>query len=175
MAAVPSSPIRAGLYGVVGALGVGSLIASFWLVWGKRLPIGSRLRWIYERPSLAAFRAARPSHYSGLFAIRCLIVLGVGLALHWQLVSFHIEVPLIQTLALTPLIVAVGNAPISPGGVGTTQLLFTMAFARFAVRDDLFALSIAVSAFNLLIRIPMGLSLGVPLPVGWIERPVGNR
>ena len=30
-------------------------------------------------------------------------------------------------------------------------------------KDDLFALSLAVTAFNLLVRIPMGLAMGAPL------------
>jgi uncharacterized membrane protein YbhN (UPF0104 family) len=68
-----------------------------------------------------------------------------------------------QTLALTPFIVAIGNSPLSPGGIGTTQLVFTLAFARFAGKDDLFALSLAVTAFNLAVRIPMGLAMGAPL------------
>ena len=57
---------------------------------------------------------------------------------------------------------AIGNSPFSPGGIGTTQLVFTVAFARFASKDDLFALSLAVTAFNFLVRIPMGLAMGAP-------------
>ena len=71
--------------------------------------------------------------------------------------------PLLQTLALTPFIVAIGNSPFSPGGIGTTQLVFTLAFARFAAKDDLFALSLAVTVFNLVVRMPMGLAMGAPL------------
>jgi uncharacterized membrane protein YbhN (UPF0104 family) len=112
---------------------------------------------------------ARPSHYIKLLAIRFLIVLGAGFALYGQFVSFHIGVPLVQTLALTPIIVAIGNSPISPGGIGTTQLVLTLAFARFASKDDLFALSLAVTAFNLLVRIPMGLAMGAPLAEEAVE------
>jgi uncharacterized membrane protein YbhN (UPF0104 family) len=96
-------------------------------------------------------------------------VLGAGFALYAQFVSFHIRVPLMQTLALTPFIVAIGNSPFSPGGIGTTQLVFTLAFARFAGKDDLFALSLAVTAFNLVIRIPMGLAMGAPLAEEAVE------
>jgi uncharacterized membrane protein YbhN (UPF0104 family) len=163
IALVPTSPIRLGLNYAAGVLGAGCLIASFWLVWGARLRTGNWLRWIYERPSMASFRMARPAHYIKLLSIRFLIVLGAGLALYGQFVSFHIGVPLMQTLALTPFIVAIGNSPISPAGIGTTQLVFTLAFARFAGKDDLFALSLAVTAFNLLVRIPMGLAMGAPL------------
>jgi uncharacterized membrane protein YbhN (UPF0104 family) len=89
--------------------------------------------------------------------------------LYAQFVSFHIGVPLMQTLALTPFIVAIGNSPFSPGGIGTTQLVFTLAFTRFGSRSDLFALSLAVTAFNLLVRIPMGLAMGAPLANEAIE------
>jgi uncharacterized membrane protein YbhN (UPF0104 family) len=163
IALVPTSPIRLGLGYAAGVLCAGCLIASFWLLWGARLGAGNWLRWLYERPSMASFRMARPSHYIKLLAVRFLIVLGAGFALYGQFVSFHIGVPLMQTLALTPFVVAIGSSPISPGGIGTTQLVFTLAFARFGSKDNLFALSLAVSAFNLLVRIPMGLAMGAPL------------
>lgn len=169
IAVVPSSPIRLGLVYAVGVLGAGCIIASFFLLWGARLPAGNWLRWIYDRPSMTSFRAARPAQYMKLYALRVLIVIGAGFALYGQFRSFHIGVPLMQTLALTPFIVAVGNSPFSPGGIGTTQLVFTLAFARFAGKDDLFALSLAVTAFNLVVRIPMGLAMGAPLATEVVE------
>lgn len=163
IALVPTSPIRLGLNYAAGVLGAGSLIASFFLIWGKRLPDGNWLRWIFDRPSMASFRMALPSQYLKLFGIRFLIVLGAGFALYGQFVSFHIKVSLVQTLALTPFIAAIGNSALSPGGIGTTQLVYTLAFARFASKNDLFALSLAVTVFNLLVRIPMGLAMKAPL------------
>lgn len=160
---VPTSPIRPGLNYVAGVFVMGCLITVFWLFWGPRLRPGNWLRWLYERPSLVSFRTARLSHVIKLLAIRLPIVLGAGFALYGQFVSFHVRIPLVQVLALTPLIVAIGNAPFLPGGIGTTQLVFTIGFSRFASYDDLFALSLAVSAFNLLARIPMGLAMGRPL------------
>jgi uncharacterized membrane protein YbhN (UPF0104 family) len=169
IAFVPTSPIRLGLNYLAGVLGAGCLIASFWLFWGSRLPTGNWLRWFYERPSMASFRMARPLQYITLLAIRFLIVLAAGFTLYGQFVSFHIRVPLVQTLALTPFMVAIGTSPISPGGIGTTQLVVTLAFARFASKDDLFALSLAVTTFNILIRIPMGLAMGAPLAEEAVE------
>jgi uncharacterized membrane protein YbhN (UPF0104 family) len=163
IALVPASPIRQGLNYAAGVLCAGCLIASFWLLWGRRLRSGNWLQWLYERPSMASFRMARPSQYIKLLAIRFLIVVVAGFALYGQFVSFHIAVPLTQTLALTPFIVAIGNSPFSPGGIGTTQLVFTLVFARFASKDDLFAVSLAVTAFNFLVRIPMGLAISAPL------------
>jgi uncharacterized membrane protein YbhN (UPF0104 family) len=166
---VPTSPIRLGLPYAASALGAGCVIASFFLLWGARLPPGNWLRWIYDLPSMVSFRTARPAQYFKLFSIRFLIVLGAGVALYGQFVSFHIPIPLIQSLALTPFVVAIGNSPFSPGGVGTTQLVFTLAFARFADKDNLFALSLAVTAFNLIVRIPMGLAMGSPLAAEAVE------
>ncbi len=169
IAVVPTSPIRLGLNYAAGALGIGGFIATFWLLWGARLGAGNWLRWIYDRPSLVSFRMARPLQYLSLLSIRFLIFLGAGLSLYGQFASFHIKLPLTQALALTPFIVAIGNAPFSPGGIGTTQLVFTLSFARFASKDDLFALSLAVCAFNLLVRIPMGLLMGKPLVTEVVE------
>jgi uncharacterized membrane protein YbhN (UPF0104 family) len=158
-----------GLGYAAGALGAGCLIASFFLLWGARLRVGNWLRWIYDRPSMASFRTARPPQYFKLLGIRLLIVLGAGFALYGQFVSFHIGISLAQTLALTPFIVAIGNSALSPGGIGTTQLVFTLAFARFASKDDLFALSLAVTVFNFIVRIPMGLAMGAPLAEEAVE------
>ena len=81
IAAVPTSPIRTRLELRGVALGAGSFIATFWLFWGARLGPDNWLRWLYQRPSLASFRMARPPHYLKLFSIRFLTFLGVGLAL----------------------------------------------------------------------------------------------
>ena len=169
MVLVPTSPIRLGLGYATGALVAGCLIASFFLLWGARFPIGNWLRWIYDLPSMKSFRIARPSQYFKLLGVRLLIVLGAGFALYGQFVSFHIGISLAQTLALTPFIVAIGNSALSPGGIGTTQLVFTLAFARFASKDALFALSLAVTVFNFIVRIPMGLAMGAPLAEEAVE------
>ena len=173
MVLVPTSPIRLGLGYAVCALGAGCLIASFFLLWGRRLPVGNWLRWIYDLPSLESFRTARTSEYLELFGIRLLIVLSAGFALYGQFASFHIRISLAQTLALTPFIVAIGNSALSPGGVGTTQLVFTLAFARFASKDALFALSTAVTVFNFMVRIPMGLAMRAPLAEEAVEIETG--
>jgi hypothetical protein len=160
---IPASALRPGLYYGVGVVVAGCFVGSFFLVWGRSLSPSNILRWVYDRPSLVAFRTARPSHFIKLASIKLLICLAAGLALYGQFVSFHIRIPLVQVLALSPLVVAIGNSPFSPGGIGTTQVLYTIGFAAFAGKEDLFALSLAISAFNLLVRIPMGLAMGVPL------------
>ena len=103
-----------------------------------------------------------PAAYLQLVFIRFLTFLSAGVSLYGEFVSFHIALPLAQALALTPFIVAIGNSPFPPGGIGTTQLVFTLAFAGSPAKTIPFALSLAVTAFNLLVRIPMGLWMGKP-------------
>lgn len=153
---VPASPIRGGLYYAAGALGIFSLIAAFWLGGEPRNGFG---RSLYQLPAMISFRHARPAHYMKLMTIRFAIYLGAGIALYGQLRSFHIDVPLIYVLALTPFVMAAGNSLISPAGIGTTQFVYTVGFAHFAPRDQLLAVSIAATAFNFIFRIPMGLAM----------------
>jgi uncharacterized membrane protein YbhN (UPF0104 family) len=157
IALVPSSPIRPGLYYAAGALGGFCIVTALWLFWEPRNRVG---RWLYDLPAMLSFRRARPRHYIKLMAIRLGIYIGAGFAMYGQLHSFHIQVPLVQVLALTPFVMAVGNAPISPAGIGTTQLVFTIGFAQFAPRDQLLAASLAATAFNFVFRIPMGFVTG---------------
>jgi uncharacterized membrane protein YbhN (UPF0104 family) len=170
---MPTSVLRPGLYYALGVVGAGCFVGSFFLFWGGHLSSVNSFRWIYERPSMLTFRQARPSHFIRLATIKFLICLTAGLALYGQFVSFHVRIPLVQALALSPLIVAIGNSPFSPGGFGTTQILFTFGFAAFAGRGELFTLSLAVSVFNLLIRIPFGLAITRPL--GEVEKPVSDE
>jgi uncharacterized membrane protein YbhN (UPF0104 family) len=157
IALVPSSPIRPGLFYAAAVLGAFCAITALWLFWEPRSGFGRRL---YNLPAMVSFRRARPRHYLNLMSVRLAIYMGAGLALYGQLYSFHIHIPLVQVLALTPFVMAVGNSPISPAGIGTTQLVFTVGFADFAPRDQLLAASLAATAFNFIFRVPMGFAAG---------------
>jgi uncharacterized membrane protein YbhN (UPF0104 family) len=160
---LPASVLRPGLWYAIGVVLGGCLIGWFFLGWGKWLNPGNPLRWIHDLTSMMTFRLARPSQFIRLAAIRSALCAVTGLTLYGQFVSFHLQVPLIQALALSPIIVAIGNSPFSPGGIGTTQLVLIFGFAAFAGKGDLFAISLAITVFNLLVRIPMGLAMREPI------------
>ncbi len=158
IALVPNTPMRSGLDYAAAVLGAFCLIAALWLFWE---PQGTGwARWLYERPAMVSFRSARPRHYVRLMAIRLAIFVCAGFALYGQFRSFHLRMPLVQVLALTPFVMAVGNAPLSPAGIGTTQFVFVVGFMHFAGRDDLVAVSLAVPALNFLFRVPMAFACG---------------
>ena len=161
IALVPNTPMRPGLDYAAAVLGAFCIIAALWLFWE---PQGTGwARWLYDRPSMVSFRTARPHHYLRLMSIRLAIYIGAGLALWGQLLSFHMHVPLVQVLALTPFVMAIGNAPLSPAGIGTTQFVFVVGFSHFAAKDELVAVSLVVTALNFLFRVPMALLSGSSL------------
>ena len=151
---VPGSPIRIGVPYAAGALLVLSTIPVTFLWWRPTSGVG---RWIYERPSLVSFRSARPRDYLNLAAIRTPIFVGQGFIVYGQLLSFHIRVPLVQALALTPAVLVIGGMPLTPVGLGTLQAVVVGGFSAFASRPALLAMSLAISAVNLAFRIPLGL------------------
>lgn len=152
IALVPASPIRPGLIYVACIFGALSLVTVVWLLVQPREWLG---KWLYDHPAMVSFRTAQVRQYLVLGTIRLATFLTAGIALYVQLMSFHLPVPLVEVLALTPWVVAIGNLPVSPAGIGTTQLVFVLGFAHFATRSELLAVSLAVSGFNLLFRIPL--------------------
>jgi len=151
---VPGSPIRIGVPYAAGALLALSAIPVTFLWWRPKRGVG---RWIYERPSLISFRSAQPSHYLKLAVIRTPIFVAQGFIIYGQFLSFHIRVPLIEALALTPAVLVIGGMPLTPVGLGTLQAVVVGGFGAFASRSALLAMSLAISAVNLALRIPLGL------------------
>jgi hypothetical protein len=97
-------------------------------------------------------------------AIRLATFAAAVLALYGHLQSFHLHVPLLQVLGLTPFVLAIGNAAFTPAGIGTTQIVFVTGFAHFAARSDLRAVSLAATALNFAFRVPLALVAGPSLP-----------
>ncbi|MGD0073547.1 MAG: lysylphosphatidylglycerol synthase transmembrane domain-containing protein, partial [Candidatus Binataceae bacterium] len=153
-ALVPSSPIRMGVPYAAGSILVLSAIAATFLWWRPTRGIG---RWIYERKSLVSFRLAQPRHYLRLALIRTPIFALQGFIIYGELRSFHVEVPLSQAFALTPAVLFLGGLPVTPVGLGSLQAVVVAGFSAFGSRSALLASSLAVSAINLAIRIPLGL------------------
>ncbi|GEM_PF-1644681 len=131
-----------------------SIIAAWWM-W--RTPRFGFERWLRERPSLVCFRKANPAIYGELLAIRFAILAPQGFLFWLCMRAFEINVPLVEVLALAPLIFSVAGVPITPVGLGSLQAVAMIGLAPFAARSAVFAMSFAFSVFQLLYRIPLGL------------------
>jgi len=153
-ALVPSSPIRIGVPYAVGALLVLSAIAATFLWWRPTRGFG---RWVYERRALISFRSAQPRHYLKLALIRAPIFAAQGFIIYGELRSFHVQVPLAQAFALMPAVLVIGGLPVTPVGLGPLQAVVVSGFSAFGSRSALLATSLAISAINLALRIPLGL------------------
>ena len=151
---VPSSPPHAYLPYSTTALVFFVLIAAWWF-W--REPRYTFEKWLYNRPSLLAFRKATPAIYGELLLIRLLIVAPQGLLLWVCLKSFHLNIPIVQVLAESPVMFAAAASPITPAGLGPLQAVAVHFFSRYAPEARVMAAMLAYSILHLLYRLPLGL------------------
>jgi uncharacterized membrane protein YbhN (UPF0104 family) len=151
---VPSSLTREFLPYACAALAAFLLIAAWWM-W--REPRTRFERWLRSRPSLVSFREADLAIYGELLLIRFGIMAPQGIFLWVCMRAFDLNVPLIQVMALTPLVLSVAGLPVTPAGLGFLQLVAVDAFAGLAPQAPVFAMSLAFSVAQILYRIPLGL------------------
>jgi uncharacterized membrane protein YbhN (UPF0104 family) len=152
--AVPDSPTRNFLPYAAVALAALLLIAAWWM-W--RTPRTRFERWLRARPSLVSFREAKPAIYGELLLIRFATLVPQG-PLFWVCMrAFGVHVPLLQVMALTPIIFGVAGLPVTPVGLGFLQVVAVSGFAGLAPRAPVFAVSFAFSLVQIVYRIPLGL------------------
>jgi len=116
-------------------------------------------RWLYDRPSLTAIRQARLRHYAVLMSIRLATLSLQAILLYVEMRAFGIMLSPGLVLASIPAIVILAALPLTPLGLGSTQALFVYGFQAVADRGVLLALSMAIGAMDLLLRIPLGIAL----------------
>ncbi|MGH7933205.1 MAG: lysylphosphatidylglycerol synthase transmembrane domain-containing protein [Candidatus Binataceae bacterium] len=127
--------------------------------WKRGLPRTQVLRWLYESPSMSAFRAAHLTHYLHLMLIRLPIFLAQAIVLYFELIAFGLHVSLGYLVAFVPALILLGTLPIAPAGLGPRQAIIVLGLSAFGSRADLLALSLGHSVISLLLRLPLGLFL----------------
>jgi uncharacterized membrane protein YbhN (UPF0104 family) len=156
---IASSPVRAYVPYSAAALMFFLLVAGWWL-W--REPQYRLEKWLYNQQSLQAFRDATPAIYAELLLIRFLIIAPQGLLLWSCLASFHLNIPIGQVWAESPVMLAAAAAPITPAGLGPLQAVAVHFFGRYAPEAKVMAAMLAFSILHLIYRLPLGLgSAGV--------------
>jgi len=151
----PDSPIRAGLWYAVTAVVAFAAIGTFWVRGTAMTRAG---RWILARPSMEAFRNARPIHYAKLFVVRLTIFAMAGVALYLQMMAFGVKAPFGEVMAFNPAVILLGGLPLTPVGMGPLQAVVVSGFASFGSRPQLLAMSLAVSGMSIAFRAPLGLT-----------------
>jgi uncharacterized membrane protein YbhN (UPF0104 family) len=125
---------------------------SFWM---RGRPGSGFARWLYDRPSLSSFRAARLRHYVKLSTIRAGIFVGQAFVLYFGMRAFGVHAPLPQILAFELMVLFFGGLPITPVGLGTLPVVLLTGFHAFANRTDLLAMALSISFMNVLFRVPL--------------------
>jgi uncharacterized membrane protein YbhN (UPF0104 family) len=136
---------------VFGAL---TLVPIWWI--GRRR--WTRLeRWVRTRPALVSFRTANPSIYLELGLIRLGIFIPQGFIFYVCMAAFHVGVPMLTVLAVTPAILAAGGLPLTPVGLGPLQAVAVHELAHFAPPGRILGAFLLFSVFLLVYRLPLGL------------------
>ncbi|HJU11529.1 MAG TPA: YbhN family protein [Candidatus Binataceae bacterium] len=131
------------------------LLVALW--WAKGNPRTGPEKWMYNRPSAHAFRAAGWREYSALISIRLAMLIIQGFLYYYSIIAFAPKVPLESVLALVPALQAASNEPITPQGLGPLQALLVSSLSQFAPRDRILAAGLAISILGILCRLPLGL------------------
>jgi uncharacterized membrane protein YbhN (UPF0104 family) len=151
---IPGSPLRPFLPYAAAALGALSLVPAWWIWWTPRTRFE---RWLHNRPALVSFRTARPRTYLELGAIRIGIFVPQGFIFYVSMLAFHIHIPLLMVLAVTPAILAAGGVPFTPIGLGPLQAVAVHGFSQFASTTRVLAMYLSMSVSQLVYRLPLGL------------------
>ncbi|SRR5579875_280818 len=125
--------------------------------WMRGRPRSGLARWFYERPSMASFRLARPSHYARLGGLRISIFLAYGIALYFQIRGFHINVHPSQVFAVLPAVVFFDGLPFTPVGLGPVQAIIVTGFKAYASPARLLAMALSMSFMTIAFQAPLGL------------------
>jgi uncharacterized membrane protein YbhN (UPF0104 family) len=116
-----------------------------WLARVRRAGIFSTHREATVR-DLAVLVAVRACYFGGF-------VLYFWLGTH----AFQAGVPLLLSLAATPIILVVGGLPITPAGLGTQQAAMLYLFAPYGSEAAILAFALSFPVALICTRVPLGL------------------
>lgn len=91
------------------------------------------IRWIHSQPVFGMFRNSSWKDHIVLMAYRLPMHLMICSGLYLVALSFHSHLPWVVAIAGLPLILLVGVLPLTPGGLGTTQVVTVALFEKFLV------------------------------------------
>jgi uncharacterized membrane protein YbhN (UPF0104 family) len=151
---VPESRIRIALPYAMVALGFLLAVAGWWMRGRSVTRIG---RWLRGRPGMRAFRLARPRHYLTLGGVRMAIVMANAMFFYAELRAFGLKLPLKAVMAWSPAMIFAQNAPLTPSGLGTLQIVMVWGLSKYVPRGPIIAAALGVSIVQLICRIPLGI------------------
>ncbi|MBV8774283.1 MAG: flippase-like domain-containing protein [Deltaproteobacteria bacterium] len=151
---IKDSPLHRFLPYAGAAFGALTLVLFWWI----RRQRWTRLeKWVRTRPALVSFRTASPSIYLELSLIRLGIFVPQGFIFYVCMTAFHVGVPMLTVLAVTPAILAAGGLPFTPVGLGPLQAVAVHELAHFAPASRILGAFLLFSVFLLVYRLPLGL------------------
>jgi len=146
------------ILGLVVAIAYGGLAVYLVLVVAKP-------RWLSSKPIFDVLLNAGLSGHLKAMAARTPHILTLLALTYTSMRAFHIEVPVGQAILCLPVVYFVAVLPISPQGLGTTELMLTTFFAKFAPGSSQAEREAAVVASSLAARV---ISVSVQSAIGFV-------
>ena len=106
------------------------VLGHFFWKWQSGLKL---IRWIHAQPMFGIFRSSTWRDHLVLMSFRLPMHLMISSGLYLVAITFHSYLPWPVALAGVPLILLVGILPLTPGGLGTTQLATVALFEKHLV------------------------------------------
>jgi hypothetical protein len=139
-------PQTSRVLGIIVAIAYGGLAVYLGLVLAKP-------RFLTSKPLFDVLLSAGLSGHLKAMAARAPHILSLLALTYTSMLAFHIEVPPGQAILCLPVVYFVAVLPISPQGLGTTELMMTTFFAKFAPGSSLAEREAAVVASSLAARV----------------------
>lgn len=122
-------------------------------------------RWLTSKPIFDVLLNAGLSGHLKAMAARTPHILSLLALTYTSMRAFNIEVPPGQAILCLPVVYFVAVLPISPQGLGTTELMMTTFFAKFAPGSSQAEREAAVVASSLATRV---IAMSVQVAIGFL-------
>jgi uncharacterized membrane protein YbhN (UPF0104 family) len=117
------------------------------------LAVAVKPRWLTSRPLFDVLLGAGVVGHLKAMAARVPHILSLLVLTYTSMRAFHIQVPVAQAVLCLPMVYFVAVLPISPQGLGTTELMMTTFFADYAPGASAAEHNAAVIASSFTLRV----------------------
>jgi uncharacterized membrane protein YbhN (UPF0104 family) len=114
-------------------------------------------RWLTARPIFDVLLGAGIGGHLKAVLVRVPHLFSLLLFTYVSFRAFGIKVPVAQAVACLPVVYFISVLPISPAGLGTTQVMLTLFFTPYAPQATILASSLASQAIAVAVQALLGL------------------
>ncbi|MFH1654672.1 MAG: lysylphosphatidylglycerol synthase transmembrane domain-containing protein [Pseudomonadota bacterium] len=112
---------------------------GFWRGWFDRLIrvkiLNGAMHWVRSKKAFAVFRKATVSDYMKVCLMRLPLHMMILIGMYLAVKTFGVTIPFIKILCYIPIVFIIGSLPITPGGLGTTNVAMVALMSPYISGD----------------------------------------